>query len=106
MRRIDAIGITLAVFVGGGLIYLLLQTVGLDGISAGIWSQVALVAVILGWSGTYLFRVTGRNMTYDRQRADYEDAVLQNRLDTMTPEEIAQLQAEIDTDKTTKSSES
>jgi len=34
-------------------------------------------------------------MTYNQQLQDYEDAVLQQRLDEMTPEELAQLQAEI-----------
>jgi hypothetical protein len=104
MRRIDALGITLAVFVAGGLVYVLLQTVGLDSINAGIWSQVALVLVILGWSATYLFRVTGRNMTYDQQRSEYENAVLQQRLETMSPEELAQLQAEVEQEKAAKAS--
>jgi Protein of unknown function (DUF3007) len=99
MRRIDALLITFVVFVGGGLGYLALQAIGLDSINAGIWSQVALVLVILGWSATYVFRVSNRNMTYDQQRADYENAVLQQRLDSMTPEEIAKLQAEIEAEK-------
>ncbi len=99
MRRIDALLITLVVFAGGGLSYLILQAVGLDSINAGIWSQVALILVVLGWSGTYIFRVSNRNMTYDQQRADYENAVLQQRLDSMTPEEIAKLQAEIEAEK-------
>jgi Protein of unknown function (DUF3007) len=99
MRRIDALLITLVVFVGGGLSYVVLQAVGLDSIDAGIWSQVALILVVLGWSATYVFRVSNRNMTYDQQRADYENAVLQQRLDSMTPEEIAKLQAEIEAEK-------
>jgi Protein of unknown function (DUF3007) len=90
----------LVVFVGDGLSYVILQAVGLDSIDAGIWSQIALILVILGWSATYVFRVSNRNMTYDQQRADYEDAVLQQRLDSMTPEEIAKLQAEIEAEKT------
>jgi Protein of unknown function (DUF3007) len=106
MRRIDALGITLAVFVAGGLGYVLLQTIGLDSIKAGIWSQVALVIVILGWSATYIFRVSNRNMTYDQQRAEYEEAILQQRLEAMTPEELAKLQAEVDAEKALKSTES
>ncbi len=38
-------------------------------------------------------------MTYNRQLEDYEEAVLQKRLDEMTPEEIAKLQAEIEAEK-------
>ncbi|NER84634.1 MAG: DUF3007 family protein [Leptolyngbya sp. SIO1D8] len=34
-------------------------------------------------------------MTYNQQLKDYEDAVLQKRLDEMTPEEMAQLEARI-----------
>jgi Protein of unknown function (DUF3007) len=99
MRRIDALLITLVVFGAGGLGYVVLQAVGLDNISAGIWSQLVLILVILGWSATYLFRVSNRNMTYDQQRADYENAILQQRLDAMTPEEISQLQAEVAAEK-------
>ncbi len=95
MRRIDVLAIGLAVFGLGGLGYIVLQAVGLDNINAGIWSQVLLILVILGWAGTYLFRVSGKNMTYDKQRNDYEEALLQKRLDEMTPAELEKLQAEI-----------
>jgi hypothetical protein len=99
MRRIDALLITFAVFGIGGLAYVLLQVVGLDNINAGIWSQVLLVLIILGWAGSYVFRVSNHNMTYDQQRAKYEEAALQQRLDSMTPEELAELQASIEADK-------
>lgn len=96
MRRIDAIGITLGFFAAGGIIYLILQAVGLDSQSAGIWSQAVLVLGLVGWLLTYLFRVGTKNMTYNQQLKDYEDAVLEKRLEEMTPEELAQLQAEIE----------
>ncbi len=96
MRRIDAIGIGLLVFVAGGLIYVLLRTVGLDTFNAGVWSQVIFVLGLLGWVGTYVFRVVGGKMTYNQQREDYETAVLQQRLDAMSPEELAALQAELE----------
>lgn len=96
MRRIDALGITLGFFAAGGIIYLILQTVGLDSQSAGIWSQAVLVVGLMGWLLTYLFRVGTKNMTYNQQLKDYEDAVLEKRLEEMTPEELAQLQAEIE----------
>lgn len=99
MRRIDALGITLGIFIAGGGIYLIFQLVGLDGISAGIWTQALLVVGLIGWLSTYLFRVSTKNMTYNRQLEDYEEAVLQKRLDEMTPEEIAKLQAEIEAEK-------
>lgn len=96
MRRIDVIGIGIGVFAAGGLLYLAFAALGLDGLSAGIWSQVVLVCGLLGWTATYLTRVLGKNMTYDQQREDYEEAVLQKRLEEMSPEELAQLQAEVE----------
>ncbi|HEY9634956.1 MAG TPA: DUF3007 family protein [Coleofasciculaceae cyanobacterium] len=96
MRRIDAISITLGFFAAGGIIYILLQVAGLDSLKAGIWSQALLVSGLVGWLLTYLFRVGTKNMTYNQQLKDYEDAVLQKRLEAMTPEEVAKLQAEIE----------
>lgn len=37
-------------------------------------------------------------MTYNQQLKDYEDAVLQKRLEEMTPEELEKLQQEIEAD--------
>lgn len=99
MRRIDAIGIGFGVFVAGGIVYLGLQLVGLDGQKAGIWSQVLLVSGLLGWLATYVFRAVGKNMTYHQQREDYEQAFFQKRLDELTPEELAKIQAEIEEEK-------
>jgi Protein of unknown function (DUF3007) len=99
MRRIDVFIIGIVVFAIGGAGYLGLQLAGLNDINAGIWSQLVLVAIILGWSFTYIFRVANKNMTYDQQRKEYEEAVLQQRLDDLTPEELAQLQAEIEQER-------
>ncbi|MEC4983720.1 MAG: DUF3007 family protein [Oscillatoria sp. PMC 1068.18] len=96
MRRIDAIAIAFGIFIAGGAIYLLFRVVGLDSQNAGIWSQVLLVCGLLGWVSSYLFRVVTKNMTYNQQLKDYEDAVLQKRLEEMSPEELAKLQAEIE----------
>jgi hypothetical protein len=95
MRRIDAIGIGLGVFVAGGLIYAVLRVMGLKAFNAGVWSQLVLVLGLVGWVLTYLFRVVGGKMTYDRQREDYETAFLQKRLDELSPEELAALQADL-----------
>jgi high-affinity Fe2+/Pb2+ permease len=96
MRRIDAIGITFGIFVAGGLAYAILQLVGLDGQSAGIWSQVLLVVGLIGWLATYLFRAGSKKTTYHQQREEYEKAFLQKQLDELTPEELAKIQAEIE----------
>ncbi len=99
MRRIDAIAISFGIFVTGGIIFLVFNFAGLDGISAGIWSQTILIAGVVGWSLTYLFRVLTKNMTYNQQLKDYEDAVLQKRLEEMSPEELAKLQEEVAKEK-------
>ena len=96
MRRIDVITFSLAIFVGGGLLYIVFQAIGLDGLSAGVWSQALLVIVVLAWTSSYLFRVANKDMTYNQQLKDYEDAVLQKRLEEMTPEELEKLQQEIE----------
>lgn len=99
MRRIDVIAISLGIFAAGGVAYLLLQFAGLDSINAGIWSQVFLVGGLIGWLLTYLFRALTQNMTYSQQLKDYEEAVLQKRLEELTPEELAKIQAEIEQEK-------
>ncbi|MGB3296729.1 MAG: DUF3007 family protein [Phormidesmis sp.] len=99
MRRIDVIGIGVGVFTAGGLLYLAFSWAGLDGLSAGIWSQVVFVIGLLGWTATYVARALGKKMTYYQQLEDYEEAVLQKRLEEMSPEEIAQLQAEVEQER-------
>jgi Protein of unknown function (DUF3007) len=100
MRRIDAIGIVLGFFVAGGLMYVVLQQFGLDSQTAGIWSQTLLVTVgLVGWLLTYLFRALGNNMTYHEQRQNYEEAYFNKRVQELTPEELAKLQAEVEEEK-------
>ena len=99
MRRIDAILIGIGIFIAGGIFYFLLQIAGLDSLSAGIWSQAVLVVGLLGWLLTYLYRVFTNNMTYHQQLKNYEDAFLEKRLQEMSPQEIEQLQAEIEQEK-------
>jgi hypothetical protein len=106
MRRIDAILITLGVFGAGGLAYLVLKLAGLEEVQAGIWSQVALVVGLLGWTSTYIYRALNQKMSYVQQLKDYEAAVIQKRYEEMTPEQLAELQAEIDRDRASKSQES
>lgn len=99
MRRIDVIGIGIGIFAAGGILYLLLQGAGLNSVNAGIWSQAILVGGVIGWLLTYLFRVAKKDMTYYQQVEDYKEAVLQKRLEELTPEELEKLQAEIEQEK-------
>ena len=103
MRRIDVIAIGVGIFLTGGALYLILQFAGLDTLSAGIWSQVIFVGGLVGWLLTYLFRVATKNMTYNRQLQDYEEAVLQKRFEEMSPESLEKLQGEIEQEKQSQS---
>lgn len=100
MRRIDAIGIVFGVFILGGLAYVVLQFAGLNNLSAGIWSQVLLVAGLIGWLCSYLFRAVGNKMTYHQQREEYEKAFLQNQLDRLSPEQREKLLTEVEKEGT------
>ena len=99
MRRVDVLGITLGVFVTGGFAYLLLETIGLDSLSAGIWSQLLLVGALIVWVVSYLTRVLSQTRTYNQQLQDYKEAVLRKRLEELTPEELDKLQSEIEQEK-------
>ncbi|OLP20269.1 hypothetical protein BST81_00560 [Leptolyngbya sp. 'hensonii'] len=99
MRRIDAIGIGLGIFLAGGIFYVALQALGLTSQDAGVWSQAILVGGLIVWLVTYLARALTQNMTYNQQLKDYQDAVLQKRLEELTPEELEKLQAEIEQER-------
>ncbi|MEL6222690.1 MAG: DUF3007 family protein [Cyanobacteria bacterium J06627_8] len=106
MSRLDILLIGLVFLLSTGGLYLVIQLTGVDSIDAGIWTQVVLVAVILAWLSTYGFRALTKTMTYNQQLKDYEDAFLQKRLDEMSPEELAKLQAEIEQEKQAKAEQS
>jgi hypothetical protein len=98
MRRIDVLVLGLGIFLGGGVVFLALQGLGLDGIQAGIWSQVVMVAGLLAWLSTYLFRVVTGKMTFIQQRLQYREAydaftteALQRKFDALSPEEQERL---------------
>jgi Protein of unknown function (DUF3007) len=99
MRRIDAIAIVFGVFLVGGALYGVFKAIGFDETNAGIWSQVVFLLGLLGWVGTYLYRAATQKMSYVQQRKDYEDAVMQKRLDEMTPEALAQFQSEVEAER-------
>ncbi len=99
MRRIDVLGIGLGVFAAGGLAYVILQVAGLDSLEAGVWSQLLLVGGLIGWLVTYAFRAVGQKMTYNQQRRDYDEAFFQKRLEQLTEEELAKIQAEIEQER-------
>lgn len=106
MRRIDVLGIGIGFFAAGGVLYVILRIAGLNSLDAGLWAQAGLVLGIVLWLLSYLLRVVTKNMTYNQQLQDYEDAVLQKRLDEMSPEELAQLQAKLDQEQSSHEADS
>lgn len=51
---------------------------------------------MVGWASTYIFRVATKDMTYAKQLRDYENAVLQKRLEELADDEIDALMKEIE----------
>jgi hypothetical protein len=95
MRRIDVIAIGLGISLAGGGLFIGFRLFGLGGISAGIWSQTVMVGGLVAWLASYLLRVVTHRMTFNQQLDDYETAVLQRRLDELTPEQLAALQEKL-----------
>lgn len=72
---------------------------GVDGIEAGKWIGVGFTVVTcLLWASTYVFRVATKDMTYAKQLKDYENAVIQARLDELDEDEVQALVEDIERD--------
>lgn len=95
MRRIDAIAIVFAFFGFGGVAFWVFRASGFDITNAGVWSQVVLIAVLIAWISTYVFRAVTQTMTYNQQLDDYKKAVLTKQLEEMSPEDRESLLAEV-----------
>jgi hypothetical protein len=103
MRRIDVLAIGLGFFLLGGLVYGLLVGVGIDSQKAGIWAQAVLVGGLILWLFSYIFRVVTHDMTYHQQIKNYEESMIEKRWQSLSPEEQAQLQAEVEAERQAKS---
>jgi hypothetical protein len=74
-----------------------LVSTGMDPDQVGAYVGFSFVVLsMVGWASTYLFRVANKDMTYARQLKDYENAVLQKRLEELADDEIQALMEEID----------
>lgn len=91
------VGVTLAGFgLESGLEYF-----GVDPLQAGNVVQLVLVlGLTLGWISTYIFRVSNKDMTYVQQLRDYEDKVMQKRLEGLTESELEALLEQVEEEKT------
>ncbi|MFN6340168.1 MAG: DUF3007 family protein [Cyanobacteriota bacterium] len=102
MTRGQALLVGLGVLVLGGAGYWGFRAGGMEGFSPGVAASSLLMVVVLGWTGSYLFRVVSGKMTYMEQRRRYRatydartDAELLARFDALSPEEQARVLREV-----------
>lgn len=77
-----------------------LTLAGFDGLKAGnIVQAVVIGGVLLTWTGSYVYRVLTQQMTYNKQLRDYEEAVLQKRLEELPESELETLMEEVEAEK-------
>ncbi|RVW52697.1 hypothetical protein CK203_104726 [Vitis vinifera] len=74
--------------------------VGVDPLQAGNVVQLVLVlGLTIGWISTYIFRVSNKEMTYAQQLRDYENKVMQKRLEGLTEAELEVLLEQVEEEK-------
>ncbi|CAK9216299.1 unnamed protein product [Sphagnum troendelagicum] len=92
------IGVGLTVF-GVGLKFGL-EAFGVDSLRAGNVVQIVMVAgLTIGWISSYIFRVSTKDMTYAKQLKDYENKVMEKRLEELPEAELETLLAQIEEEK-------
>jgi hypothetical protein len=102
VTRGQALLLGLLVLGLGAAGYGVFQRQGLGGFSAGIAASALLMLVVVGWTGSYLWRVVSGRMTYMDQRRTYRaaydaftDEQLLARFEALSPEEQQRLLAEV-----------
>ncbi|KAF3947714.1 hypothetical protein CMV_026186, partial [Castanea mollissima] len=77
-----------------------LEFVGVDPLQAGNVVQLVLVlGLTVGWISTYIFRVSNKEMTYAQQLRDYENKVMEKRLEGLTEAELEALLEQVEEEK-------
>lgn len=77
-----------------------LELIGLDSIKAGNAVQLVMVlGLTIGWISSYIFRVASKDMTYAQQLRDYENKVMQKRLEELPEAELEVLLAQVEEEK-------
>lgn len=72
------------------------DNLGWDVVLAGNVILVGYVgSITAAWTGSYVFRVANKDMTYAQQLRDYENAVIQKRFEELSEEEVDALMGEI-----------
>ena len=98
------------ILIGGGVTglgfsayYGLQEFAGFDVQWAGNVVQLTFVMLLtLLWVGSYIQRVFNKDMTYGKQLKDYEEAVMQKRLEEMPESELMALMDESERAKNEK----
>ncbi|XP_022134582.1 uncharacterized protein LOC111006814 [Momordica charantia] len=103
--RKDVLFIGLGVTILGFGLKSGLEFAGYDPMQAGNVVQLVLVlGLTLGWVSTYMFRVSNKDMTYAQQLRDYEDKVMQKRLESLTEAELVALLEQVEEEKSQSAS--
>ncbi|CAK7349563.1 unnamed protein product [Dovyalis caffra] len=77
-----------------------LEYAGFDPLQAGNVVQLVLVlGLTVGWISTYIFRVSNKEMTYAQQLRDYEDKVMEKRLEGLSEAELEALLEQVEEEK-------
>lgn len=77
--------------------YAYFVSTGLEETTVGAYVGALFVLLtMVAWASTYIFRVATKDMTYAKQLRDYENAVLQKRLEELADDEIDALMREIE----------
>jgi hypothetical protein len=102
LTRGQALLLGLGVLALGGIGWWGFQASGLEGFTPGLAASALLTLVVIGWTGSYLFRVVSGKMTYMEQRRRYRatydartDAELLARFEALSPEEQEALLREV-----------
>ena len=105
MTRAGVLKLGLGLLLAGCVGFWLFKAAGFEGFSAGIAAEAVLVVIVVGWTGSYLFRVVTGNMTYMQQRRRYRKGYdqltteqLQARFDALSPDEQQALLASLNLD--------
>jgi len=95
--RKDVVIIGVALIAFGYILYYGLQYgAGMDAGMAGNWVQLIIfIGICFGWVGSYLFRVSTKQMTYVKQLEEYEEAVMKKRLEEMPEAEVERVMEEV-----------
>ncbi|CAN6443257.1 unnamed protein product [Victoria cruziana] len=98
--RKDVLLIGLGVTVAGVALKSGLEFVGVDPLQAGnVVQLVVVLGLTIGWISTYMFRVSNKEMTYAQQLRDYENKVMQKRLEGLSEAELEELIAQVEEEK-------